>query len=74
MLLLSIRNDTRLTSLKLMKNSRWLPRWLQKRGAFLKMISIYVVCFVLGVYSKLFNVDSVRGHDAVKNISDAGFF
>jgi len=38
------------------------------------MISIYVVCFVLSVYSKLFNVDSVRGHVAVKNIIDSGLF
>jgi len=53
-----------------MKNAIWLP----KRGAFLKMISIYVVCFVLSVYSKLFNCNSVRGHVAVKNIIDAKLF
>jgi len=38
------------------------------------MISIYVVCFVLSVYSKLFNIDSVWGHVAVKSIIDAGLF
>ena len=70
MLLLSILNNTRLTSLKFMKNTRWLP----KRDAFLKMIKIYVGCFVLSVYSKLFNVDSVRGHVAVNNIIDDWLF
>jgi len=30
--------------------------------------------FLLSVYRKLFNVDSVRGHYAVKNIIDAGLF
>jgi len=57
-----------------MKNSRWLPRWLPKWDAFKKIINIYVVCFVLSVYSKLFNVDSVRGHVAFKNIFDVGLF
>jgi len=33
-LLLNILNGTRLTSLKLIKNTRWLPRWLPKWGAF----------------------------------------
>jgi len=46
-----------------------------KMGCFLKNDQyLSSICFVLSVYSKPFNVDSVRRHVGVKNIIDAGLF